>query len=392
MALDVRSLDYKPIQLDDREIRLLEIQMGRDINDPVVSRMVNVKVTRDLEFIGLCALLRDSDDNDTEHIWVNASRVTVSKTLGQALRHVRALFLREKASLYQTSSNDSSSSGTQPSSPPSPRRASSSKTKKPPAWLRQVLRGFRSILPDESNPAARQVPLRVWLDCICVNLRDPAEAEQRRAHLTLAYESAKITVGWLGLKDETSDMGINTLRRLETLFPPNFGHPQDKIDHPENYSPIMQWLAPFGPVCAEDVKVNGGADKGPLYMAIMSFANRPFFKRQWIVEELTLSAFPAFLLGDEIISWQQMLQWNRTDIEFEKAGAQGICKEFLEAIRVMPKMDIAVVFTLLDAYDRRRGRYIARDLMNMTPSSSLSTNNSYGEPPPRPNTSRADGK
>lgn len=30
-----------------------------------------------------------------------------------------------------------------------------------------------------------------------------------------------------------------------------------------------------------------------------------------IVEELTLSKFPAFLLGDNIISWMQFLKWNR---------------------------------------------------------------------------------
>lgn len=304
MALDTRSLDYKPIHLDKRELRLLEIQTGRDVNDPVISRMSNVRVTADLEFVGLCALLRDSEENSTEDLWVNACKVSVPTNIGQALRHLRSLFLRDKTALYPASAANTFSPA-----PPRPQP----RAKKQPGWLKHLVRGFRDILPDEPGQSSRSTPLRVWLDCLCINLRNPDEAEQRRAHLSLAYESARTTLGWLGPKDPTSDGALRVFKQLDNLFPPNFGDPQDRIDHPENYSPRMTWLAPVGPAWEEDAKVNGNPEDGPQYIAVKNFLNRPFFKRQWILEELTLARCPGFLLGDELVSYKEILHWNQID-------------------------------------------------------------------------------
>lgn len=41
-----------------------------------------------------------------------------------------------------------------------------------------------------------------------------------------------------------------------------------------------------------------------------------------IIEELTLSQFPAFLLGNEILSWMQMLRWNRINGKSERGIPQ----------------------------------------------------------------------
>ncbi|PSR90339.1 hypothetical protein BD289DRAFT_366372 [Coniella lustricola] len=358
MALDLRGLEHKPISLAKKEIRLLEIYTAHDVLEPISSRLATYKITPELEYIGLCALLRDEENPGTEKIWVNGSKVTIPRTVGQALRHVRGLFLSQKAAQATAGGG--------------------------PAWLQNFVRGFRYLLPDEASRAGRDAPLRVWLDCICIDPRNAAETENRRAHVALAYESAKMTIGWLGMKDPTSDLAISTVRELEQRFPPHFGDPQDKIDHPENYSPIMRFLTPFGPTWEADSKVNGSRERGPVFIAVRNFVNRPFFTRQWILEELTLSSFPAFLLGDEIISWRQLLVWNRvegkscsslnhamrmfvllrtiksadpcliTSVEFEKAGCEGFSKETFEAIKALPKMDFGVIFTLLDAFERRR--------------------------------------
>lgn len=289
MAIDTRCLDYRPVNVYKKEIRLLEVSTGRDINDPIVCRLVNVRVTTDLEFVGLCALLRENpSDTSTEDIWVNGCRIPVPTTIGQALRAVRALFRRDQGSLYQTQSNSSSSTtltsrrGPKPSPPPptnAQRAAATTSSKKTPRWLKQLLRGFRSILPDDSAPSSRSAPLRVFVDCLCMDPRNEREAEQRRAVLQLAYSSAQITVGWLGEKDETSDIAIHILRALDDVYPPGFGTPEDRLEHPENYSPIMKWLEPIGAAWAEDGKVNGDPEKGPLYVAATKYLSRPFFQR-----------------------------------------------------------------------------------------------------------------
>lgn len=331
MAIDTRCLDYRPANVYKREIRLLEISTGRDINDPISARLVGVRVTPDLEFVGLCALLRENpSDASTEDVWVNGCRIPVPATIGQALRAVRALFRRDQGSLYQTQSNSSSSTTLTssrrgaPKPPPSPTpppptstpayqqraaanaaaananatvttttttttstsNSNSNGGKKTPRWLRQLLRGFRSILPDDSSSSRNgghgggsNAPLRVFVDCLCMDLRNEREAEQRRAVLQLAYGSAQITVGWLGEKDETSDVAIHILRALDEVYPPGFGTPEDRLEHPENYSPVMKWLEPIGAAWAEDGRVNGDPEKGPLYVAATKYLSRPFFQR-----------------------------------------------------------------------------------------------------------------
>lgn len=295
MALDTRSLEYKPVNIHKREIRLLEISTGRDVHDPIVCKLVNVKVTDDLQFVGLCALLRDSSDSNTEDVWVNGYRIQVPATIGQALRSIRALFLREQATLYRAQSNSSSTNGSTDQahqSPavkplPSPAAAAAAasaqhqqKATKTPKWLKNLLRPFRSILPVEaSNNAARPEPLRVFLDCLCMNARNSHEAEQRRATLALAYGSAKITVGWLGEKDETSDVAIQIFRTLDEMCPPGFGTPEDRAEHPENYSPVMKWLEPMGVAWVEEAKTTEDPEQGRLFLSMTNFFGRPLFQR-----------------------------------------------------------------------------------------------------------------
>lgn len=366
--MDTRGIDYRPIRLDRKEVRLLEIQNGNSVHDPLVSRLITCKVTPDLEYVGLSTLWRDQDDNHTEVVWVNNRRVVVPATVGQALRNVRAFFVSDQEYLSQTASNTSSNqpltaaSAPPPSSstcqqhhkssrtnslnsdsvtsnsssstpqqqplpsqqvlvttaPPPPPASTQRRKSKTPSWLKQLLRGFKSILPDDSDAGARKAPLRVWVDCLCMDLKNDAESAQRRSHVALAYSGAKITVGWLGLKDDTSDTAIAILRKLDAMCPPGFGSPEDRVLHPENYSPCMQWLAPMGAEWAADAAKGGGGGgdgQGAMYTAATKFLSRPYFHRQWIVEELTLSKFPAFLMGDEIVSWMQLLIWNRMNGE-----------------------------------------------------------------------------
>lgn len=283
MAVDTRSLDYRPVNIEKGELRLLEISAAQEYEEPIVSRLVNVKVNNDVEYVGLCALLRDPDETSSEDIWINGCRVSVPTTLSEALRNVRTLFLRDQGSLYPTTSHSSSSAAVPP-----PR----ARPKKSPGWLKHLLRGFRTILPDEGGPHARNVPLRVFLDSICMNGRNEREADQRRSYLTLAYGQAKITMGWLGPKDETSDTAIQILRQINEICPANYGTPEDRLHHPENYSPVMKLLEGFAHDLEADAKAVGGdAGKGAMFLAWTNLLARPFFNRT--CESHTKESFPS---------------------------------------------------------------------------------------------------
>lgn len=277
---------------------------------------------------------------------------------------MRAVFRREQRTLCTPSphSNTTSSIKSRQSSRSTatepPPTSSGGGAKRTPAWLRHLLRGFRSILPDESASSATRVgaeaPLRVWLDCICINNQEPKEEAQRRAHLAMVYGSAKLVVGWLGLKDETSDMAIGILRTLDSLCPPDFGEPGDRREHPENYGPRMDWLQPIAEKWEESFQAVARPEDSPMFQASVNFLGRPFFNRLWILQEVALSDNPAFLLGDEIVSWMQMLRWNRLNEEVRDHGCIHLPKPVLEII--VNLVDLGTVHAFLEDYNKRRAK------------------------------------
>lgn len=386
MAADTKDLEYKSVSLAKNEIRLLEIQAGNDVNDPIIARLVNVRVTEDLEFIGLSALVGDL--NDIEYMWVNSCKVSIPVNIGEALRNVRAVFRREQASLYQVESNASSQTTIPPISL-SPPRGPSKPQKKTPGWLKHLLRGFQTLLPDQTNRLSRETPLRVWLDCICLDQRNPKEEQQRRAHMALAYQHAKLVVGWLGPKDETSDLALSNLRMMDELTPPSFGEPGDRELHPEHYGPRMDFLRPLGDAWRAGNLSDPNADprEGVFFKASENFLMRPFFHRQWILEEVAMSKFPAFLMGDEIISWMQILKWNRMNEEFKERG----CIHMPDDVKIIAEMiDIGTVHTFLEDFNQRRDKTDQRGLVkvNSSTASSVDSGIHTGQAMMRPPTSQ----
>lgn len=404
MAVDTKNVDYKPVNLAKNEVRLLEIQAGNDINDPINARLVNVRVTEDVEFIGLSALVGDL--NDIEYMWINARKVSIPANIGEALRNVRAVFRRDSSSLYQVDSNASSQTTIPPLSPRNANNSngnghhlrnhhSNNKKQQPkpknktPGWLKHLLRGFQTLLPDQNGSnrgQGRETPLRVWLDCICLNQNNAKEEQHRRAHMALAYGSAKLVVGWLGPKDETTDLAVNNLRTMDALTPPEFGEPGDRETHPENYGPRMDFLRPLGEAWRTGNLSDPTKDprEGIFFKASENFLMRPFFHRQWILEEVaSMSKFPAFLIGDEIVSWMQMLKYIRLSEEFKERG----CVHLPDDVKIITEIiDIGTVHTLLEDFNRRRDKTDQRGLVKVSSSTASSvdsrhTQGTTGRPP-----------
>lgn len=215
-SMDTRSINYT--KLRDSEIRILELQPACDTNSRVVCRLTNIALTEDLEFLGLSCLYGDDGGGTADHMVINGGKVTIPATLSQALKHLRRVFLQPETSGGQVP----------PPSPP-PRRKDH--------WLVHALRNVFSILPDHNQRQYRNNTLRVWIDGLCIDQQSATENRHRRSHMAQVYRSAKMVVGWLGLKDESSDLAVDTLEELTEVMPRNWGDPEDKALHPENYAP-----------------------------------------------------------------------------------------------------------------------------------------------------------
>ncbi|ROW03713.1 hypothetical protein VMCG_05368 [Cytospora schulzeri] len=365
-AVHPKPIPFHPLNCNKSEIRLLEIQPARDaLNDTLVCRLVNVPLTEDLEFIGLSALV--GDPAVTEDIRINHRRVSIPSNLGQALRHVRAVF---RPSTPPRSSHSSAETLEQDGRLIISREAPIKTVpfKPAPRWLISLMQGARSILPDPRHQT-RTVGtecLRLWTEILCINSRDPQESSHRRDNVAAAYSSAKMVVGWLGLKDSSSEMVIGTIHTIDAAMPRRFGSPVDREQHPEHYAPHYVWMKDLMHLWTLPPGLQR-LEEWPTYAAMHAFMSRPYFQREWILNEIALARFPAFLLGDTILSWKQVLRMNRATEELVDHGASMFPEDFRKALNFFP---LSTVYTLLGDLEKRQA---AEGDVDDTASSAAST-------------------
>lgn len=350
-----KPLSFQPLKSFKTEIRLLELQPARDaLNDTVTCRLVNVPLTGELEFIGLSALVGDL--TVTETIRINHRKIPIPSNLGQALRHVRAVFLPSTHTALPRSSHSSRETPDNEKLVCSPGDAPAKKApaRPTPKWLVNLMRGTRSILKDTRQQTRYfgPEPLRLWVDSLCINSRDQQEVSHRREMVATAYRSAKMVVGWLGLKDDSSELIIDTMSTIDNAMPAEFGSPEDREQHPENYAPHYAWMKDMMHLWTLPPNIQK-LDEWPTYVAMLAFMSRPYFQREWILNEIALARFPAFLLGDSIVSWMQVVRMNRATEELVDNGSSVFPEEFRKALNFFP---LSTVYTLLVEFETRQER------------------------------------
>ncbi|CAN8100802.1 unnamed protein product [Discula destructiva] len=316
-----KMISYKRLNPSRQEFRLLELLPARSITERLVCRIITVRLEQDTEFLALSALY--GDEADQEIVTVNGRNIAIRAHHAQALRHVRAVFF------------------------PSTATAQERRPKPPPRWLRRLLRHVGTILPEPESEG--RTPLRLWLDALCVDQLHEREklSVQNLRHI---YESAKMVIGWLGPKDETSDAGLAVMKEIDDAMPPRWGDLGDEQENPENYSPHHKWAEKIQHIW-QDSGDGQPAFMGSHWMGANDFMNRPYFQRRWILEEIAMASFPAFLIGDTIVSWRQVLRLNRFMEEFKDKDSSLFPPHLRAMIADLP---LGTVHALLDEFVRRR--------------------------------------
>jgi hypothetical protein len=121
----------------------------------------------------------------------------------------------------------------------------------------------------------------IWIDALCINQRDDDERARQVGIMDKIYDQAQSVPIWLGNEDAATTRALTAMAALDCLI----GHPEEwlktyTLQLPETYSTldippinVSQWIDLF------------------------AFLNRSWFKRAWIVQEVTLSKNPVFLCG-----------------------------------------------------------------------------------------------
>ncbi|KAI1848146.1 hypothetical protein JX266_005859 [Neoarthrinium moseri] len=319
------TLTYRRLNSTRKEIRLLELQPAQKIEDQVVCRLITVPLTEDLEFIGLSSLY--GDPSETEKVVVNGIPLAIPENLAQALRHVRQVF-------YPTAVK--------------PRQRAQSKDVKAPRWLQHLLNHVGNVIPDQD--LERKIPLRIWLDVLCINQSDDKEKGNQVTSLAQIYGAARMVVGWLGLKSDTTDAGAEVLRQIDEAMPPTWGDPGDEARNPQNYSPHHEWMTKIQHLW-EPVAYGLSPLKNDHWVGVADFQNRPYFHRVWILREIMMARYPAFMVGDAIVSWEQVLRLNRFLEEVKERESYVWPAKLKTGIYEWP---LDTIHMLLDEFNKKR--------------------------------------
>ncbi|KAI1853167.1 hypothetical protein JX265_011448 [Neoarthrinium moseri] len=314
------GVQFRKLDPSRSEIRLLQLQPADDIDQAPVARLINVALTDKIEYLAISCLLSGTE---TENIIINDNNIAVPASLGQILRHVRAVFLDPPA---------------QPGRPWSPTQTKN----KRPNWLKEALRQVKSVFGDSQGGRDDEKTLYVWFDALCIDHRNPQEEAQKLTHMGMVYRSAQMVVGWLGPKGELTDVSLEILQHVEAAMPPNFGEPEDKRLHPENYAPQHQWLQKVAYLWSQGLE-------GPYYPALVDFTGRPLFHRTWLIDEIAMARYPIFLIGDRLVSWKQVITLNRL---LEELTNESLV--FPPGLRsVAQSWPLGTVYTMLKHYENR---------------------------------------
>ncbi|RGP77699.1 heterokaryon incompatibility [Fusarium longipes] len=307
-------IQYSKLNPSRDEVRFLEIEPANSINDQVVCRLVTLPLNHDVEFIAISSLL--GDPTDQERITLNRVAIPVPVNISLALKHVRAVFYPAV-----TKSSQDNLLG---------------RERRSPTWLRSLLRHFGG------REAQDRPKLRVWIDCLCVNPMDSRENTKSRVTMYHVYQRAQMVVGWLGLKIPQTDQGVQLIQAFDNAMPETWQEPGDRELHPENYSPHHEWAIPI--IDLFDPSAPGG-------VGCADFLNRDFFQRRWILEEMAMARVPTFLIGDAIVSWNQLLRMNLVCEEF-KDYPSNVCPPASRA--VAHEFPLDTVYALRDEFEKRK--------------------------------------
>ena len=132
----------------------------------------------------------------------------------------------------------------------------------------------------------------LWVDGICINQEDDLERAAQVSIMGSIYELAQSVVIWLGREDEFTDDAMAAITTLSKL--PKHLHSQVKCRDWYNQGVVLRKLG---------LRTN---IKPHMWLGLVAFLNRPWFKRAWVVQEVTNAKHATVVCGQKTLPWAML--------------------------------------------------------------------------------------
>lgn len=165
------------------------------------------------------------------------------------------------------------------------------------------------------RPAAAGAMARLlWADAVCINQADDAEKGAQVTLMGRIYEGGARTLAWLGEADRRTGRAFRYIRDCASRGPDDVVSISSRAEE----QPGREWWAPGGggapPAPGRGARARRGWFRGlraslgraRLRASLESIVNRPYFRRAWIVQEITMSYCLLLMCGKFEAEWRDL--------------------------------------------------------------------------------------
>ncbi|KAH6721553.1 heterokaryon incompatibility protein-domain-containing protein [Leptodontidium sp. MPI-SDFR-AT-0119] len=130
---------------------------------------------------------------------------------------------------------------------------------------------------------------RIWIDAICMNQDDTNERNEQIHHMRRIYSETMDCFVWLGeFNDSTVKLAFKGYSWLKEIREQDISHPEYKdLSIPES-SEVMSSITLVSPDALG---------------ALKAIVNSPWFRRVWVIQEITSPKTVSLILGYAVLDW-----------------------------------------------------------------------------------------
>jgi hypothetical protein len=145
---------------------------------------------------------------------------------------------------------------------------------------------------------------RVWVDAVCIDQSNDKEKAHQVQKMGTIYQRAATVLSWIGPEDEDSERGVQVLGRVaataRTLQLQSVLDPYSDSLSPEQHRHITECVR-------RSLEHDSWLKEGDLERAL-SLANRDYWQRIWVIQEVSLARHALIMCGRSQISWDDFLE------------------------------------------------------------------------------------
>ncbi|KAN0098981.1 HET domain containing protein [Hyaloscypha variabilis] len=128
----------------------------------------------------------------------------------------------------------------------------------------------------------------IWIDAICINQENIQERDAQVAIMGRIYASAKGVFVWLGCSLPKTAKALELIKYLAAI-------PEEKYSIMRNHDPKIFWET-YQALDMEMITIDD-------WLIVLSFIERNWFHRVWIIQEFCLPRYTTVLCGPDVIPW-----------------------------------------------------------------------------------------